>query len=150
MQAKKERVSFARRRKKHTLLRSSTTRRISSAESRIDSVYPPLNFVIVDDELLLQDLDSIKRTRLLLFRQHDFTEIAFAEHCQEIEVVKTNLPFRFVLGWASGRLTLLKWQLCLGSGQRAEALRRLPLGCWQNREPRINMCLGWVRMVRLR
>lgn len=35
----------------------------------------PLNFIVVDDELFLQDLDRIQAIGLLLLRQHDLPEI---------------------------------------------------------------------------
>ena len=35
----------------------------------------PLDFVIVDDELLLQHFDRIEPVRLLLLRQHDLPEV---------------------------------------------------------------------------
>lgn len=37
----------------------------------------PLNFVIVNDELLLQHLDGIQPVAFLLFGQHDFTKVSF-------------------------------------------------------------------------
>lgn len=77
----------------------------------------PLDFVIVDYELLLQHLDRIQAIRLLLLRQHDLTEVTLPEHSKEVEVVEANLspPHR----WS---LLLLHHHLLWRGGQR-----RLPV-----------------------
>ena len=51
----------------------------------------PLDFVVVDDELLLQDLDSVQIAGLLLLRQHDLTEVTLTQDGEEVEVVEANL-----------------------------------------------------------
>ena len=40
----------------------------------------PLNFVVVNDELLLEHLDRKQSARLLLLGEHDLAEVALAEH----------------------------------------------------------------------
>lgn len=47
----------------------------------------PLNFVVVNDKLLLQNLDGIKVVGLLLLSQHNFSEIALTQDSQEVEVL---------------------------------------------------------------
>ena len=62
----------------------------------------PLDFVIVDDELLLKHLDGIQAATLLLFCQHDLTKVALTEHGQKVEVIQTNFALarrRALLGW---------------------------------------------------
>lgn len=49
-----------------------------------------LDLVILNDELLLENLDSVKSPRLLGLCQHDLAEITLAEHSQEVEVIKTD------------------------------------------------------------
>jgi hypothetical protein len=53
----------------------------------------PFHFIVVDNELLLQHLDRIQAVCLLLFRQHDFTEISFSENSKEIKVIQPDLSF---------------------------------------------------------
>jgi len=53
----------------------------------------PLDFVILDDELLLQHLDRVQLSRRLLLGKHDFSEITLTEDSKEIEIVQTNLAF---------------------------------------------------------
>ena len=50
----------------------------------------PLDFVIVDDELLLQHLDRIQPVRLLLLGQHDLSEVTLSEHSEEVEIIKAD------------------------------------------------------------
>lgn len=50
----------------------------------------PLNLVILNDETLLQHLDSIQITRRLLLGQHDLSEVSFTQHRQKVEVVQTD------------------------------------------------------------
>lgn len=60
----------------------------------------PLNFIIIDDELLLQDFDSIQAIRFLLLRQHNLPKVTFAKDCQEVEVVQPNFPLaRWLTNW---------------------------------------------------
>jgi hypothetical protein len=56
----------------------------------IHSNNSPLDFVVVNNKLLLQNLDSVQAARRLLLSQHDLTEIAFSKHGQEIEIIKAN------------------------------------------------------------
>lgn len=50
----------------------------------------PLDFIVVDNKLLLQHLDSVQAARCFLLSQHYLTEIAFSKHGQEIEIIKAN------------------------------------------------------------
>lgn len=54
-----------------------------------DSLLGPgaLNFVVLDDELFLEDFDGIKLLRTLRLCQHDFTKITLAQNSQEVEMV---------------------------------------------------------------
>ena len=55
--------------------------------------HTPLDFIVVDDELFFQHFDGIQVVRLLLFGQHDFTEVTLTQHGQKIEVVKADFAF---------------------------------------------------------
>ena len=80
MQPEQERMTFPRRRQENTLLRSSAKEKIPMSAQQIGNqqMYIPLNFIIIDDKLLLQHLDSIQPVRLFLFRQHDLSEISLS------------------------------------------------------------------------
>lgn len=56
----------------------------------------PLYFIVINDELFLEHLDSIEIAALLLLCKHDFTEVSFSKHGQEVEVVQSHfaLPGR--------------------------------------------------------
>ena len=56
-----------------------------------DSFLGPRAFdlVVLDDKLLFQHLNSIQLLRSLCLGKHDFSKVAFAEHCKEVEVVET-------------------------------------------------------------
>ena len=61
---------------------------------RLHSLQPhdlPLDFIILDDELLLQHLDGVQLSRRFFFGKHDLTEITLTEHSEEVEVVQPNL-----------------------------------------------------------
>ena len=58
-----------------------------------DSNNSPLDFIVVNNKLLLQHLDSVQAARRLLLSQHYLTEIAFSKHSQEIEIIKANFSF---------------------------------------------------------
>ena len=49
-----------------------------------------LDFVVLNDEFFLQDLDGVKLLRCLGLGEHDFAEITFTEHSKEVEVLKSN------------------------------------------------------------
>lgn len=49
-----------------------------------------LDFVVLDDELLLEHLDGVKLFPLLGLCQHNLTEVTLAQHSQEVEVIETN------------------------------------------------------------
>ena len=68
----------------------------------------PLDFIIVDDELLLQHLNRIQAARLLLFCQHDLAEVTLTKHSKEVEVVEANFPLPTVL-LLSRCLLLWRW-----------------------------------------
>jgi len=57
-----------------------------------DSNDSPLDFIVVDDKLLLQHLNSVQTTRRLLLSQHHLSKIPFSKHSQEIEIIKANFP----------------------------------------------------------
>ena len=73
----------------------------------------PLNFVVVNDELLLEHLDRIQAVCLLLLRQHDLSEVTLTEHSEEVEVVEADLPLPrgrpLLLLLLHHRLLLLHW-----------------------------------------
>ncbi len=52
----------------------------------------PLDFIVIDDELLLQNLDRVQTVRSFLFSQHDLAEVSFPKDCEEVEVIESNLP----------------------------------------------------------
>lgn len=47
----------------------------------------PFHLIIFDDKLLFQYLDRVEIATRLLFGQHDFPEVPFAQHREEIKVV---------------------------------------------------------------
>ena len=55
-----------------------------------DSKNSPLDFIVVNNKLLLQYLYSVQAARRLLLSQHYLTEIALSKHGQEIEIIKAN------------------------------------------------------------
>ncbi|KAI6769226.1 hypothetical protein HG531_010330 [Fusarium graminearum] len=73
MQVGQEWVSAPVGNQEHTLLRTDT-----------------LDFIILDDELLLENLDGIELSRALGFGQHNFTEVTLAQHSQEVEMIKSD------------------------------------------------------------
>lgn len=88
VEAEKERVTLPRSSQEDPLLRScaghiSFKQRRNLGERGI----LPFDFVIIDDEFLLQDLDSVELIRLLLLGEHDLPEIPFAQHAKEVEVI---------------------------------------------------------------
>lgn len=50
-----------------------------------------LDFIVLNDKLLLQNLDGIKLLGTLGFSKHNLTEVTLSEHSQEIEVVQSDL-----------------------------------------------------------
>lgn len=48
------------------------------------------NFVVLNDKLLLQDLDSKQPSRTLRLCKHDLSKVTLAQHRKEVEVVQTN------------------------------------------------------------
>lgn len=98
MQPQQERVTFPRGSQEHALLGSGG-----------------LYFIVVDDELLLEHLDRVESVGLLLFGQHDLTEVTLSEDGKEVEVVKPDLPLSR-LPWRRHCLLghwLLRWPLLL-------------------------------------
>src|SRR6266850_786767 len=92
--------------------------------SRQDSTDSPLDFVVVNDKLLLQHLNSVQVVRRLLLGQHHLPEIAFSKHSQEIEIIKANFPlFCYLLLWLW--LLLWWWWWPLGPLRGHLLLRRL-------------------------
>jgi hypothetical protein len=91
MQAQKERVTLPRCGQKNSLFRTGAMGDYSGV-SRQGSTDSPLDFVVVNDKLLLQHLYGVQAVRRLLLGQHHFPKIAFPKHSQEIEIIKANFP----------------------------------------------------------
>jgi hypothetical protein len=72
-----------------------------------DSRNSPLDFIVVNNKLLLQHLNSVQAARRLLLSQHYLTEIAFSKHGQEIEIIKANFSLLCYLRWRRRRRLLL-------------------------------------------
>lgn len=71
----------------------------------------PFNFIVLDDELLLQNLDSPQLLRLLLLGEHDLSEITLTQHGQKVKVVQTDFTHAsWLLG---GSHSLLNGSGCL-------------------------------------
>lgn len=51
-----------------------------------------LDFVILDDEFLLQNFDGIELLSRFCLCKHNLSEVAFTQNSQKIEVVESN-PF---------------------------------------------------------
>ncbi len=66
-------MAFPIRNKEHSLLGSNA-----------------FDFIVLDDEFLLENLNSIKTPGLLGFSQHDFTEVTLTKDSKEIEMVQPN------------------------------------------------------------
>ena len=66
-------------------------------KTRQDSIDSPLDFVVVNNKLLLQHLNSVQAVRRLLLGQHHLSEIALPKHSQEIEIIKANFPLLYCL-----------------------------------------------------
>lgn len=49
-----------------------------------------LDFIILNDELLLKDLDGVKLLGALGFCQHYLAKVTFAQDGQEVEMVQSN------------------------------------------------------------
>ena len=49
-----------------------------------------LHFVILNDELLLENLDSIQLSCTLCLCKHNLTKVTLTKYSQEIEMVQTN------------------------------------------------------------
>lgn len=114
----------------------------------------PLDFIIVDNKLLLQHLDGVQAARRLLLSQHHLTEIAFSKHGQKIEIIKANfsllcyLRLLLLLGWSliplSGCLLLLRllqWRIAAAMLRWCSRRRLIRLG----REARWKRLLLWLR-----
>lgn len=78
-----------------------------------------LDFVILNNKLLLEHLDGVQFPRPLRLRQHDFTKVSFAQDGKEVEVVEADSLASTRLG-VEGQLFLLTdgtsglWSLCDG------------------------------------
>lgn len=48
-----------------------------------------LNFIFLNDDFLLQDLDGKKLSSCLLATENDFAKCSLAEHFQELEVLQS-------------------------------------------------------------
>jgi hypothetical protein len=117
MQSKQERMPLFRGGQEHPLFGSRAVKRIVISVRPIRAqLRIPFHFIVVDNEFLLQHLDGIQAVRLLLFRQHDFTEVPFSEHRKEIKVIQPDLPLSHrlrlsVLLLLNHLLLLLGWWL---------------------------------------
>ena len=56
--------------------------------------YIPLNFIIINDKFLFQNLDGIQLFRGLCLSKHDFAKIAFTKDGEEVEMVEAYSPTR--------------------------------------------------------
>ena len=65
----------------------------------------PLNLVVVNDELLLEDFDGVKSSGFLRLREHDLSEVALSEHCKEVEVIQANASTSSRVGCERQRLS---------------------------------------------
>ena len=67
------------------------------------------HFIILDDELFLKYFDGVQFLRCFSFSEHNFAEIAFAEHGEKVEVIETNPTTGTlgVCGWRDFLLLLL-------------------------------------------
>lgn len=48
-----------------------------------------LDFIVLNNELLLQDLDGVQLLCALGLGKHDLTEVTLSKDCKEVEVVQT-------------------------------------------------------------
>ena len=80
--------------------------------------HTPLDFIVVDDELFFQHFDGIQVVRLLLFGQHDFTEVTLTQDSKEVKVVQTDFPLSSASFLDLLLLLLLLWRLLLLYGRR--------------------------------
>lgn len=85
-----------------------------------DKEYPLLgtsafDFIILDNELLLEHFDGVQFLRCLRFSKHNFAKIALSEHGQEVEVIEANTTTGAlrVCGWRDFLLLLLLLWLVL-------------------------------------
>ena len=59
-----------------------------------------LNFIVLDDELLLKHLDGVQAIGPLLLCQHDFTKVTLSKDRKEVEVIETYpSPGSLGVGW---------------------------------------------------
>lgn len=69
-----------------------------------------LHFVILDNELLLQNLDGVQLLGSLGFSQHDLSKVSFTQHSKKVEMVQ-SYPLASALRVGCGR-DLLSWHFC--------------------------------------
>jgi hypothetical protein len=94
VETEQERMSLASSRKEDALLGPRTAKIVNKSRPPIfASACLPLDFIVVDNEFLLENFDSVQAARLLLLGQHNLAEITLSEHCQEVEVVKADFSF---------------------------------------------------------
>ena len=108
MKTKQKWMPFSGSGQENAFLRSRAVAQKTLSVERpwVKSCYKPLHFVIVNDKFLLQNLNRVEAVGFLLFRQHDFSEISFSEHGQEVEVIQPHLAFPGHL--SGGQLLLLR------------------------------------------
>lgn len=82
MQPKQKRMTFSCSCQENSFFRAGATSRLisdhSSERGRKKEVILPLNFIIINDELFLENFDSVQLCCRFLLRQHDFTEVSFS------------------------------------------------------------------------
>jgi hypothetical protein len=118
-------VSFLGRRLEYTLFGLCAAG--SAYAFAVDAMHSPLDFIILNDKLLLQHLDCVQLSRRLFLGKHDFSEITLTENRKEVEVVQANLAFTNRL---LRSLSDLQWRLSVSL--------RLGNLLW-------NLLLGWLR-----
>jgi hypothetical protein len=85
-----------------------------------------LDFVVLDNELLLEHLDSVELSRSLCFSKHNLTEVTLTEHSKEVEMIEANTLASSGIGSQRQCLVSTRCRLLLGG----HGFRRLGLVCW--------------------
>lgn len=71
-----------------------------------------LDFIVLDDKLLLQDLDGVQLLCALGLCKHDLTEVTLPKDCKEVEMIQTYpSSTTLCIGWGSN---LVFRSLCQG------------------------------------
>lgn len=51
------------------------------------------DFIVLDDELLLKNLDGVKLLRGFGFSKHDFSKVSFSKNSKEVEMIEPDSLF---------------------------------------------------------